>query len=99
MRDAGCGMRAVTVNSHPASRIPIEFRQPLSHLPHLRLQLRVRVLPQVYEPVVVVARAGRVASLLVQLAEAPIGRSQRGALLERAEVARRGDGALVHGYA
>src|SRR2546425_9151990 len=72
--------------------------QLLSYLPDARLQLRIRVFPQFHEPAVVVARAARVAPLLVQLAQAPIGRSQRGALLERAGIARRGDGALVHGY-
>src|SRR3989442_11448028 len=72
--------------------------QLLSYLPDARLQLRIRVFPQFHEPAVVVARAARVAPLLVQLAEAPIGRSQRRALLERSEIARRGDGALVHGY-
>src|SRR5207247_2249399 len=33
-----------------------------------------------------------------QLAEAPVCGSQGGFLLERAEVAGRGDGALIHGY-
>src|SRR2546430_17693451 len=55
------------------------------------------MLPQFHEPGVIVSRPRRVAPLLVQLAEPAVGGSQRGALLERAGVAGRGDGALVHG--
>src|SRR3990172_2166691 len=49
--------------------LPHQSRHPLLHFVHHRLQLRIRIRPQVYEPSVVLHGLLPVTALLVQLAQ------------------------------
>jgi hypothetical protein len=82
------------------SGLPLDRREPLTRLAHPRLELRVRILPQLDEPGVVLARPDQVAFRFVQLGQpllasrAPAHPGEGDRLRQVQELLKVGDGGV-----
>ncbi len=70
--------------STPASSVPHEPPQPLPHLLYLRLQLGVRVLPEIQELVVVLDCLFTLTPPFIQLTQPTVRQGQESVLFENA---------------